>query len=139
MKTVKKPYLYTGAVLLAANAVGQIIFQITSDFDYYMTAFSYHSSSATANDIPYFSLQLLSNEDRIFNDWIPNRVFAGMGTETSPAPDLRYPVGQANWFSFDCPYKFVARSSMIWNLRNDLGNQQAITMVVKGFRAYTVA
>ena len=138
LKTIKKPYLYVGTVNLAANAVGQIIFQITSDYDYYETAFSYNATTAVANEIPYFSLQHQSNEDRIFSDWIPSRVFAGMNTETNPAPDLRYPVGLANWFSFDCPYKFPARSTMVWNLRNDIAQIIAVTLTIKGFRAYTV-
>ena len=136
MADIKRPYLYTGAVALAANAVGQIPFQITADFDYFLTGFTYNSTVSNANDIPYFSIQLQSNEDRIFSDWIPARVFAGMTAELSTAPDTRYPVGLANWFMFDCPYPFPQKATMIWNLRNDLATAHAITIVTKGYRVY---
>jgi len=137
-KVFKKPYLYNGQIVLAANAVGQINFQVNSDFNYYMSSFTYRAETAVANTIPYFSIQIQANEDRIFFDWMPSDYFSGMGIETNPAPDLRYPVGLANWFKFDSPYPFPAKSTIVINLRNDTASIITVNFALNGTRVYSI-
>jgi len=130
----KEPFLFSGQVALVANSAGQLIFQIAGNFTFNMTRFSYTVVTATANDIPTFDLQLLRNETTIFSDFIPNSVFAGMMTETNPAPDLRYAVGLANWFKFDCPLVFPAKSTIVWNLRDTSGHATTVRLAIAGFK-----
>lgn len=137
-KTVSKPYLYSADLALAGAGAGQIIFQINADFEYHCSSFSWRATSAAANDIPYFSFQILANEDRIMFDWVRSDLFAGMGIELNAAPDVRYPVGLANWFRFDCPYIFSPRSNIVISFRNDIANALNIHFALNGKRVYTI-
>jgi len=126
----KEPYLYAGQVTLAANSNGQIIFQVASNFNYWMTRFSYKSYVVnSANAITTFDIQILKNEHAIMYDYMPNELFAGMMTEQSTAPDTRYQTGMANWFKFDKPYMFEAKSNIIINLRETAGIANSIVRI----------
>lgn len=139
VKTVSKPYIYSADITLAANAIGQIPFVVNADYDFHCSAFSFIAEqNAAANTIPYFSLQILANDDRIMFDWTRARLFAGQMIDTQPAPDLFYPIGLANWFRFDCPYIFPARSNIIINLRNDIAQVNQIHFALNGKRVYTL-
>jgi hypothetical protein len=138
VKTVSKPYIYSADITIAANAIGQIPFVVNADYDFHCSAFSFIAETNNANIIPYFSIQILANDDRIMFDWTRARLFAGQMVELSTAPDTLYPIGLANWFRFDCPYIFPARSNIVINLRNDVAVQNVIHFALNGKRVYTL-
>ena len=130
----KEPFLYCGQVALVANSAGQIIFQVAANFTFNMTRLSYTSATNSANSTATFDIQLLRNETTIFSDFVPNQVLAGMMLEISPALDLRYPVGLANWFKFDCPLVFPAKSTIVVNLRDTSGQANTVRIAIAGFK-----
>lgn len=138
IKTVSKPYLFSADLAVAGAGTGQIIFQVNADFEYHCSSFSYRALAATVSEIPYFSLQILANDDRIMFNWVRSDIFAGMGIETSATPDIRYPVGLANWFRFDCPYIFPPRSNIVISIRNDIANAINLHFALNGKRVYTL-
>jgi hypothetical protein len=131
---IKEPYIYSGQVTLTANSTGQIIFQIASNFNYFMTRFSYKSSIDSANGIANFDIQFLKNEHQIFYDYVPCEIFSGLMYELSTAPDTRYINGLTNWFKFDVPYKFEAKSNLIINLRDTSGQANTVRMAIAGYK-----
>lgn len=134
-KPLIEPYLYGGQVVLAANSNGQITFQVASNFHFWMTRFSYKSTQvAAASTIPYFDIQFLKNETAVFYDYIPADVFPGMMIDLQAAPDVRYPVGLANWFKFDKPKKFEAKSNIIINLRDTCGQANTVRIAIAGWK-----
>ena len=133
-KAKVEPYLYAGQVTAAANSNAQIIFQIASNFNFWMTRFSFKSYCNSANAIPNFDIQILKNEHAVMYDYMPCEMFAGMMTETSTAPDTRYLVGLANWFKFDKPYLFEAKSNLIINLRDTCGQSNVIRIGISGYK-----
>jgi len=137
-RTISKPYIYSSDITITALATGQIPFQVNADYDYHCSSFSFIAEVDQANTVPYFSFQLLANDDRIMFDWVRSGMFAHRAIETSTNPDTIYMVGVANWFRFDCPYIFPARSNMIVSLRNDVNTTITIHFALNGKRVYNL-
>lgn len=130
----QEPYLLSGSVTISANSITQLILTISSNFDFLATRFSFKSISATENVIPTFDIQLLRDTYQIFNEYIPNELFAGMMVNTASSPDTRYSVGIANWFKFEKPYLFEAKSNIIFNLRDTSGASNTVYVCVAGYK-----
>jgi hypothetical protein len=134
----KLPYFYSGQVTLGAavGAIGTLTFQVSSEFNYWMTGFSAKSFCNSVNIIPNFDIQIVSDQDRIFNEFIPIELFASMMTETSTAPDTRYQNGLCNWHRFDVPYKFSKTANIIVNVRNSVAVANTVIFACSGIRVY---
>lgn len=130
----QEPYLLGGSVVIAANSVTQLILTISSNFDFLATRFSFKSVSSVANTIPTFDLQLLRDTYQIFNDYVPCTMFAGMMINTASTPDTLYNVGLANWYKFDKPYLFEAKSNAILNLRDTSGQSNTVFIALAGYK-----
>jgi len=130
----QEPYILSGSVAVSPNSVTQLIFQISSNFDFLATRFSFKSVSNAANTIPTFDIQLLRDTYQIFNDYIPCTMFAGMMINTAATPNILYNVGLANWFKFEKPYLFENKSSVIWNIRDTSGQTNTIHIALAGYK-----
>jgi hypothetical protein len=135
-RTVSKPYIYSADLAVAGAGAGQITFQVNADYEYLCSSFSFRVDCAVAATIPYFSFQILANDDRIMFDWVRSDMFAGMRITTAGAPNVLYPVGLANWFKFDCPYTFPSRSNIVVSVRNDIANAINLHFALNGKRVY---
>jgi len=131
----REPYIYSGSSALTANSTGQLIFQISSGFDFLMTRFSYRASVTQGNIIPAFDIQILKDTYQVMNDYVPNELFTGVMREQSTAPYTRYVMGiAANWFKFDVPQMFEAKSNLIINLRNQIGYTNTVQIAIAGYK-----
>ena len=129
-----EPYIYIGSVSLTASSSGVITKQVTGNYDFYWTSFSYKATVNSSGFIPAFSVQVQSNEQNIFEDYVPNELFAGIMTELSTSPDTRYPVGLANPYKLPVPYLFVAKSTIKVNLRNDIAASNTVQFALIGWK-----
>jgi hypothetical protein len=130
----QEPYILSGSIVVSANSVTQLIFQISSNFDFLATRFSFKSVSNSEYVIPTFDLQLLRDTYQIFNDYIPCTMFAGMMINKFAMPNILYSVGLANWFKFEKPYLFENKSSVIWNVRDTSGATNIIHIALAGYK-----
>lgn len=131
----QEPYMYVGIIALAANANGQISFQISSNFDFFLEKFSYRSTVNVANAIPTFDLQFMKDTIQLMNDLVPNEMFTGLMREISTAPDTRYIMGiAANWYRFPKPFCFEGKSNLIVNLRDTSGQANTVQIALDGWK-----
>lgn len=120
----RRPYLFSARTTLAANADGQINFQIDSSYDYMMTSWTYKSTSL-------FEVQMFDNEQKIFYDYISNEVFNGWYA-------AMIANGDRHWNRFDpAGYLFKAKANINIALRDISGAQNTVKIFLNGYRIYT--
>jgi hypothetical protein len=127
-------YIYSGNVTVQSGATSAITIQVASNFDFFAEKLSYTVSTATASIVPSFDVQIMRDQNNVFQAYIPNMSLAGMGINTAASPWVLYPVGQANWFSLSKPYKFNASSNMLISVKNTCSAAINVTFLVSGYK-----
>lgn len=129
-----KPYVYTDSISLSASSSGQILFNISSGYDFLLCSWSYVSTTAVANTIPTFDLQIKANDELILNDYCPAEIFNGLMVETNAAPDNLYGHGDQHFNTFDVPYFFTSKQTMIFDVKDTSAQANVVEIVAKGIK-----
>lgn len=135
-KNPREPYYYSGQAVVAGGGTGQIIFSVSSAWNFWGTHFSWRVDINSANLIPYFSFGIKNNDESLQNNWIPADVTNGIMYELSTNPDTRYLPKDTTWEKLPVPRLFKASSTIVVDLRSDLvagAANETITFVMKGF------
>jgi hypothetical protein len=135
-----QPYIYSGASQMTAGSTGQIPFQVSSNYHFMCTGFTYRAvTSAAANVQATFDIQILRNDETLFFDFTPSDFFAGVLINSNAAPFVRTVLGLTNWYTFAKPYPFLSKSNILINLRNTCGQVNTVTVGLQGYKVIVSA
>jgi hypothetical protein len=114
-----KPFLFQGSATLTAGSTGQISFSVPSSWDFRFTKFTFVATVSIVSVQATFDIQILNQDESLFYDYVPCDAFSGVLQNKTAVPWVRTVTNQlSNWFTFDAPYVFKARSNILVNLRN---------------------
>lgn len=120
----KEPHVDSQSVVVSANSVNTVSFNIEGNYDLEFFRFSYKSTGL-------FKIQFLVNQKKIFPNPVTSAVFSGyMNTSV---------LGQLLWHTFKTPLFVYRNTNLIASITDVSGSSNTVEIVIDGIKyLYTV-
>jgi len=129
---VDSSYIYSDTVIVTASSNNRIIFPVDLSFDFIATAFSYKSQVTNAGTRATFNIMIKNNDRQVFQNPVPNELFAGIMFET--AAPLTTTIGLGLWHRFEKPFVFKAKSDIVCIFYNTVAFANTIVFSLQGYK-----